>query len=330
VNCWAGSLCLLSLVFGGSALVAWTQVRSPANTPPVQTQQQKDEAPSRQGEGVFVFKKDVQEVVLHASVLDDKHHFVPDLGRDNFVVFENGQPQQVTFFHREDIPVALGIVIDNSSSMCDKRPAVNRAALNLVKASNPMDEVFVVNFNEEYYLDQDFTANIDKLQAALERVESRGRTALYDAIVASADHLKSNGRLEKRVLVVVTDGDDNSSRGTLETTIQRVQAENGPIIYTIGILGEERTKRTERSLNMVAESTGGVAYLPHDIGEVDEISRQVAHDIRNQYTIGYKPSTPQNQGGYRLIKVEARAPRHKKLVVRTRTGYFAGQERAAR
>ncbi len=270
----------------------------------------------------------MQNVVLHATVVDDKQHLVMNLSKDAFTVYEDGQPQRIIAFHHEDIPVALGIVIDNSGSMRDKRPKVNQAAINLVKASNPNDEVFVVNFNDEYYLDQDFTSHVDLLKDALDRIEARGGTALYDAIVASADHLKS-ARLEKKVLLVVTDGEDNASRESLEQAIRRLQADNGPTVYTIGLLGDEHARRAKRALQAVAEQTGGVAFFPKELSEVDEISQEVAHDIRNQYTLVYKPTIPQSRGGYRTIKVEAHAKGYKNLSVRTRSGYYASQERAA-
>jgi Ca-activated chloride channel family protein len=292
-------------------------------------QQQQGQAPSSENNGVYVFKKNVEEVQLHATVLDEKHRMVTDLTKQDFKVFENGQPQTITSFDRRDIPVALGIVIDNSGSMRDKRPAVNQAAINLVKASNPQDEVFIVNFNDEYYLDQDFTSNISKLKDGLEKIDSRGGTALYDAVVASADHLEKNAKLEKRVLLVVTDGEDNASRESLEQAIRRLQVENGPAVYTIGILGDDHQKRAKRALEALATSTGGMYYFPKDISQVDAISREVAHDIRNQYVIGYKPTAGNQDIGYRTVKVEAKAPGHGKLFVRTRTGYYSGEERAA-
>lgn len=279
--------------------------------------------------GVFVFHKQVEEVVLHATVLDAKQRFVTNLDKGAFTVYEEGHPQTITSFHREDIPVAMGIVVDNSGSMREKRQKVNAAALNLVRASNPNDEVFVVNFNDEYYLDQDFTANINKLKEAMEKIEARGGTALYDAVVASADWMK-RAKLEKKVIFVVTDGEDNASAQTLEPTIRRLQAENGPTVYAIGILGEEdHPKRAHRALQAMAERTGGIAFFPKTLDEVDEISRNVAHDIRNQYTIGYKPTTPKNQGGYRTVRVDAKSRSYGKLVVRTKSGYYAGGEAAS-
>jgi Ca-activated chloride channel homolog len=280
--------------------------------------------------GTFVFRKEVEEVVLHATVVDDKQHIVTNLDKGDFSVFEDGHPQVISSFRHEDIPVAMGIVVDNSGSMREKRQKVNAAALNLVRASNPNDQVFIVNFNDEYYLDQDFTSNINKLKEGLEKIEARGGTALYDAVVASADHLKKEARLEKKVILVVTDGEDNESSESLEQAVRRLQAENGPTVYAIGILEkEEHPKHAKRALQIMSERTGGIAFFPETLDEVDAISRAVAHDIRTQYTIGYKPTTPKDQGGYRQVKVDARAHGKGKLIVRTKSGYYAGPERAS-
>ena len=291
--------------------------------------QSAGQAPDTGDSGAFVFKKQVEEVVLHATVFDDKQHFVTNLEKNAFTVYENGQPQNITSFRHEDIPVSIGIVVDNSGSMREKRQKVNAAALNLVRASNPNDEVFVVNFNDEYYLDQDFTANINKLREALEKIETRGGTALYDAVVASADWLK-RGKLEKKVIFVVTDGEDTASTQSLEQAVRRLQAENGPTVYSIAILGdEEHPKRARRALQVMSDRTGGIAFFPKTLDEVDAISRSVAHDIRNQYTIGYKPSTPMSRGGYRTVKVDAKSHSYGKLLVRTKSGYYAGNQSAA-
>jgi Ca-activated chloride channel homolog len=335
---------LLILLPGLIALIATAQTTSQPNPPspalpaaPAATPadpkaaqaQTQDQTKSSQEDGsVFVFKKEVEEVVLHATVTDDKNHFVTTLDKDAFRVLENNKPQTITSFHHEDVPVAMGIVIDNSGSMREKRDKVNKAALNLVRSSNPQDQVFVVNFNDEYYLDQALTSDINKLREALEKVEARGGTALYDAIDASADYMKKNAKLQKKVLFVVTDGEDNASRDSLEEAVRHLQEENGPTVYAIGLLGEEKARRARRALETLAERTGGITFLPKTLDEVDEISRTVAHDIRNQYTIVYKPSTPKSVGGYRAIRVEAHAKGFSKLTVRTRSGYYPGQEHA--
>jgi Ca-activated chloride channel homolog len=288
------------------------------------------QSPDSADSGVFIFHKQVDEVLLHATVVDDKQHIVTNLDKGDFSVYEDGHQQTITSFRHEDIPVAMGIVVDNSGSMREKRQKVNAAALNLVRSSNPNDEVFIVNFNDEYYLDQDFTSNINKLKAGLEKIEARGGTALYDAVVASADHLKKEAKLEKKVIFVVTDGDDNESSESLEQAVRRLQAENGPTVYSIGILEkDEHPRHAKRALQIMSERTGGIVFFPNTLDEVDAISRTVAHDIRTQYAIGYKPTTPKSQGGYRQVKVSARSHSHGKLIVRTKSGYYAGPESAS-
>jgi VWFA-related protein len=299
---------------------------APAAPPQTQTEDKKNEQ-DQNDQGVFVFRKDVDEVLLHASVIDDKQHIITTLDRSAFTVFEDGKPQNIISFHQVDIPVSMGIIIDNSGSMREKRSKVNQAALNLVRSSNPKDEVFVVNFNDEYYLDQDFTNDLLKLKEALEKIDARGGTALFDAVVASADHLKLHGRLEKKVLFIVTDGEDNASSETLEQAVKHLQEENGPSVYAIGILGdEEHPKRAKKALDVMAQHTGGIAFFPKTLDEVDEISRTVARDIRNQYAIGYKPTNPRRNGGFRQIRVEAKTKGHGKMAVRTKSGYYAGAQ----
>ena len=328
-------LFMLLIALGLDATTASPQVQSPSAgqddaAPKSQSAPQSPSDKKLQDQGVFVFKKDVDEVLLHASVIDDKQHIVTNLDRSAFTVFEDGKEQSIISFHHEDIPVAMGIVIDNSGSMREKRNKVNQAALNLVRSSNSQDEVFVVNFNDEYYLDQDFTNDLLKMKEALEKIDAHSGTALYDAVVASAEHLKKEARLEKKVLFVVTDGEDNASNETLEMAIKQLQEESGPQVYAIGILGEEEhPKRAKRALEIIAQRTGGLAFFPKTLDEVDEISKTVAHDIRTQYTIGYKPTTPKGAGGFRTVKVEAKAKGHGKMTVRTKSGYYAGAHGAA-
>src|SRR5579863_1176618 len=335
-------LVLTFLVGSGLPMLppAWSQAAPQTQSTPTQsapaTPPAAGEAPAAESQensdknlndqGIFVFKKDVDEVMLHASVIDDHQHIVTNLDRSAFSVFEDGKPQQIISFHHVDIPVAMGIVIDNSGSMREKRNKVNQAALNLVRSSNPKDEVFIVNFNDEYYLDQDFTNDLLKLKEALEKIDARGGTALYDAVVASADQLGRNARLDKKVLFVVTDGEDNASNGNLEQAVKLLQEENGPSVYAIGILGdEEHPKRARKALEILAQHTGGIAFFPKTLDEVDAISKTVAHDIRNQYAIGYKPKIGRATGGFRTVRVEAKM-QGRKLTVRTKSGYYAGPQ----
>ncbi len=271
---------------------------------------------------MFVFKKQVEEVVLHATVYDADRRLVSGLDRSAFTVSEDGKPQTITSFRREDVPVAIGVVVDNSGSMRDKREDVNRAVLNLVRASNSEDQVFVVNFSQNFYLDQDFTSNVNLLQAALHQVSARGSTALYDAIVASAVHLENNRQLEKKVLLVITDGQDNMSQQTLREAMRKLQQANGPTVYAIGLLGSGLQQSGHEALQQLAAATGGVAYFPDSLDQVDSITRSVARDIRSQYMIAYKPNRQNAQPDYQSLKVEAHAPGYGPLTVRTRRGYY--------
>ena len=303
-------------------------VPSPAgatrNNDPTPSEQPGGQPITADADTTFVFKKEVREVILHGTVVDEQRRPVINLDRAAFTVFEDGVAQTTTSFHREDVPIALGIVIDNSGSMRDKRDKVNQAVLNLIRASNPQDQIFVVNFSQDSYLDQDFSSDISLLQQALLKASTRGNTALYDAIVASEIHLKNNTRVERKVLLVITDGRDNASQETLQEATRRLQQENGPTLYAIGLLGDGLQKSDSGALRSVADSTGGVAFFPHGLDEVDDITRTISRDIRNQFTIGYKPENHNQNGAYRAVEVKARARGYRNLVVRTRTGYYSG------
>ena len=266
-------------------------------------------------------------MVLHTTVMDDRGKFADGLKQDNFRVFEDKVEQKLSVFKREDIPVSMGLVIDNSGSMRDKRPRVNAAAITLVEASNPSDEAFVVNFNDDFYLDldKDFTNSVPELKEALERIDARGSTALYDAIIGSLDHVKK-GSKDKKVLLVVTDGEDNTSHNSLEKTIREIQ-KTDTVIYTIGLLSEESkrsAKRAKRALEDIAKASGGMSYFPENVSDVKNICEQVAHDIRNQYTLAYYPTNTKRDGTFRSVQVEVIPPRGRgKLVARTRNGYYA-------
>jgi VWFA-related protein len=295
------------------------------------TSQDSASSPLQTEEGGFVFKKKVEEVVLHAIVVDPQNHLISDLNRDAFNVFENGKQQKMTSFRHENVPLALGILIDNSGSMRPKRQKVNEAALNLVRSSNVQDEVFVVNFGEEYYLDQDFTGDVAKLKAALDKVQTSGSTALYDAIVASAAHIRRDARIQKRVLLVVTDGRDNASQESLDETVQQLQQADGPVVYVIAFVDETKgASSTIRALQAISLNTGGTAYFPKDLDQVDAITKSIGYDIRDQYVIGYKSSNPMAGHAYHAIEVQANDGDRHKLRVRTRTGYYSEETAASR
>ena len=276
--------------------------------------------------GVYTLHEDVDEVLLSCWVVDQKGHPVLDLNRRDFRVWEDGAPQAVSSFLHQDLPVSLGILIDSSGSMLDKRTAVDNAALRLIDESNPRDSAFVVNFNTRAYLDQPFTMDRIALQRGINHFEARGETAMYDAVAASADELAHHAKQPKQVLLIITDGADNASRLTRAEAIRRVEALGGPVVYTIGLLFDTDPRETQRAhddLEMLAQETGGLAYFPKSLDQVNEIASEVARDIRNQYTVGYHSTRPASLSGFRTVHVEAQAPGYKQLTVRTRKGYYA-------
>jgi VWFA-related protein len=273
----------------------------------------------------------VDLVVLHVTVADGSGQFVADLKQGNFRVFEQSIEQKLAFFSRDDIPVTMGLVIDNSGSMREKRDQVNAAAMTFVRTSNPQDEAFVVNFNDEYYLDTDgeFTSDPSNLHDALSRIDTRGSTALYDALIGSLAHLKK-GHKDKRVLLLVTDGEDTASEKTFEDAI-KASEESNATIYAIGVYSEDdlehdkrMVRRSKKVLSEIAEATGGLAYFPDKLEQVTPICEQVAREIRNQYTLGYYPVNTARDGTFRPVQVKVIPPNGRgKLSVRTRTGYYA-------
>jgi Ca-activated chloride channel homolog len=313
-------MCVLVGVLLFSGLRGFAQNPFPSAPPPPPPGQQDSSAKGP-------IQVSVNLVVLHTTVLDDRGRFAEGLKEENFRVFEDKAQQKLSLFKREDIPVSMGLVIDNSGSMREKRPRVNEAAITLVQASNKDDEAFVVNFNDDFYLDldKDFTNSISELKEALERIDSRGSTALYDALIGSLDHLKKASK-DKRVLLVVTDGEDNTSRNSLEKTVREIQRTN-TVIYTIGLLGEEKGKnkaKAKKALQQIATASGGLAFFPESVDDVHNICEQVAHDIRNQYTLGYYPTNDRRDGSYRSVQVDIIPPRGRgKLVARTRNGYYS-------
>ena len=277
--------------------------------------------------GKYTLHTDAYEVRLNASVFDQTGHSVQTLDQDAFRVYEDGVVQSIASFRHEDLPVSLGILIDSSGSMYDKRAAVDQASLDLIKLSNPEDEAFLVDFSWEAFIDQDFTSDISKLQQGLSYIKSSGGTAIYDALVASADYLTKNAKHPKQVLLVVTDGEDNASSATLEQAIRRIQDFDGPVIYCIGLLfgddaDKSESRHARRVLETLSEETGGQAYFPRSLKEVDPIAKEVAEDIRTQYSIAYHSTKSPTLGGYRQVHVDAKAKGFGKLSVRTRSGYF--------
>jgi Ca-activated chloride channel homolog len=300
------SIAALSLL--ASFCAVWAQ------TPPPQPPSSSEEP---------TFSIGTRLVVLPVSVLNKDGKLVTDLQQKSFKVFENGVEQPIKVFRREDVPISLGIIIDNSGSMREKRQRVETASLDLVRASNPQDEVFIVNFNDDPFLDVPMTSDIKKMEEGIARIDSRGGTAMREAISGAIDYVKEKGHRQKKVLLVITDGNDNASNISLEKLVSRAQ-QGEVLVYCIGLLNEEERREArlaKRALDTISRDSGGVAFYPKGAAEVDAIALQVAHEIRNQYTIAYSPTVQQMDGSFRQIKVTVNGPGHP--LVRTRTGYYA-------
>lgn len=267
-------------------------------------------------------RSETRLVVLHVSVTDKSGTPIPKIPQTAFKVFENNEPQGITLFRREDIPVSLGLIIDDSGSMKDSRQKVEQAALNLVKASKRDDEVFVVNYSDTAFLDVELTGDLKKLEEGVQRRDSRGGTAMRDALSMSLDYMNKEAKKAKRVLLVVTDGEDNASSTTLERLVAQSR-QSEVLIYAIGLLNNEdarASRRAKRALQELANATGGLAFFPSTLDEVNQISATVAEELRNQYVVGYNPTNSALDGSFRQIKVTVD---NVKGSVRTRTGYYA-------
>jgi Ca-activated chloride channel family protein len=285
---------------------------------------------SRQA-GEFKISTEIDLVLLDVSVKNAKGNYVSGLNKENFRIYEGGALQPISEFASGDVPVAVGLVMDNSGSMRSKRPRLIDAGLAFIKASNPQDEIFIVNFSDEVRCglpeSVPFTDDVSLLRSALSRDRPQGRTALYDAITFALKHLESSRR-GRKALVVVSDGGDNSSSCSLQQMMQLIQ-ESPATIYTVGIYEPDDAERNPRVLKHIARLSGGDCFLPYDFEDVAAICTRIANDIRSRYTIGYKPVRTSDQAVLRKIRVEAIAMDGKKLNVRTRTSYVLPERVAA-
>ncbi|MFI5175915.1 MAG: VWA domain-containing protein [Terriglobia bacterium] len=303
--------CLVALLF----LIFLSRVVCPQEGPPAESRQTDP----------YTIRMDVEMVILRATVQNHKGVLVSGLGKDDFQVYEDGVLQHITYFTHQDTPVTVGLVVDNSGSMGPKRAEVIAAALAFAQSSNPEDQMFVINFNEHVSFglpaDTAFTDQPAQLEIALSRIAARGETALYDAMSAAIEHMKKGNR-DKKVLIVVSDGGDNASKHTLDQ-VMALAMKSDVIIYTLGLFEPEDPDKNPHVLRQFAKATGGKAFLPDRLKDVVPICEQIAHDIRNQYTIAYASFNEKQDGNYRVVAVKAVAAGSGRLIVRTRPGYYA-------
>lgn len=271
----------------------------------------------------YTLKVNSDLVLLDVGVKDAKGNYVAGLGKENFQVLENGRLQTVTQFAHDDAPVTVGLVIDTSGSMLRKYSQVVAAASIFLGASNPKDEIFVVNFNDKVIEgqppDQLFSDNTEKLRATLNMTRPSGQTALYDAVIQGLTHL-GWGKQDKKTLLLVSDGGDNRSKHTLED-VRRMVEQSRATIYTIGLFDEDNPDRNPKVLRQLSDISGGETYLPQETNEVLGICRQIAADIRARYTVGYVPSEGSAKGVHK-VKVNASESGGRKLIVHSRSSYL--------
>jgi VWFA-related protein len=270
-----------------------------------------------------VFRSGTHLVVLQATVTNGRGELVTNLDQQAFRVFENDKLQAITLFRRDDVPVSIGVLIDNSGSMRVLRPKVEAAALAFARASNPQDQIFVVNFADKVKLDVPMTDDIRVLEAGIARVDSIGGTAMRDAVEMADGYLRDNATLDRRVLLVITDGIDNASLATRDRIRHQAESE-GTVIYAVGLFHDQEPSRAgagRHELKDLTEQTGGAAYFPTSVEQVESVAVALAHQIRNQYTIAYVPLNERADGSYRTIRVTASGP--DRYTVHTRPGYRA-------
>ncbi|HXD18315.1 MAG TPA: VWA domain-containing protein [Vicinamibacterales bacterium] len=282
-----------------------------------------------QGEDEQVFKAGAELVVLHVNVFNGRSDAVEGLPQKAFTVFEDETPQEISFFNGGDVPVTVGLVIDNSTSMLTERELVTAGTGAFAQSSHPEDEMFAIVFNEHVRRGLPdtvaFTRNRLQLQASLARYPAGGKTALYDAVIEGLNHL-DRGSYQKHVLVVLSDGGDNASRHTEKEMLDRVAMSNA-IVYTVVDPDVFSPGEGDRDvLKRLAKLSGGVAYFPKNSRDVVKDFEEIAANIRRGYSIGYVPPAAQHvHNQTHRVKVLVRAPGHKDLSVRVRREYMESE-----
>jgi Ca-activated chloride channel homolog len=282
----------------------------------------------------FTIGVNVDLVLMYTSVFDKSGHFIAGLKKDNFKIFEDGSPQSIVSFSQEDVPISMGILLDLSGSMKNKIDQVNKAALAFIRASNPQDQVFLIGFNDEVELLQDYTSDIDEITDALDNTVVTGGTALYDSLYLGVQKAHS-GSKPKKAVVVITDGEDRDSYYKLDEMVSKVQ-ESDVQIFSIGLIDDvpdrgffgrwskSAPEKAHDTLMRISEETGGKAYFPGKLTDIHTIVDEIARDLRSQYSIGYFSSNSARDGSFRRVKIElsgAAASNH----ARYRRGYFASK-----
>jgi Ca-activated chloride channel family protein len=292
--------------------------------------QQAQSGPARAtGQSAISVKTEL--VVLPVSVTDANGNFISDLTLPSFRVYENGQMQDVTAFHEGDTPVTVGLIVDHSRSMGPKLSEVAAAVSAFAQSSNTQDEMFVVDFNDDVSVElmhgKPFSSDPRELAKAVSAVRATGRTALYDAVAEGIIHLQL-GRWEKKALIIVSDGGDNASQQKYSQVLALAQRSQA-VIYSIGLVDADEDEENPDVLRRLSKNTGGLAFFPTSAESVADISKRIAQDLREQYTLGFVPEKTGAKDSFRKLTVKVDAPGHGKLHVRTRPGYFRPEQQQA-
>lgn len=341
VATWAG-LCLTFFIASISIYPLYPQEKPQdreRNRPTKPELESRIPLPPQEKPKDYTIGINVDLVLMYTSVFDKNNRFVGDLKKDNFKVFEDGIEQSIASFTQEDVPISMGILMDLSGSMRGKIDQVNKAALAFIRASNPQDQVFLIGFNEEVELLQDYTSDIDEVTDSLENIVVTGGTAVYDAIHLGVQKAQS-GVKAKKAIVVITDGEDRDSYYKLDELVSKVQ-ESDVQVFCIGFLNAAPEKglfgrwsktapeKAHDALERISEETGGKAFFPSKVTDIHSIVSEIASELRSQYSIGYFSSNAARDGSFRRVKIEIRGLDDSKRQLRYRRGYYAPKPETA-
>ena len=279
--------------------------------------------------GFSSLKIDVDLVLVSATVTDHSRRFVTGLEKQHFRIFEDKIEQEIRHFSNEDVPTSIGLLFDVSSSMGDKIARARDAAVAFLKTSNPADEYLLIAFADRPSVEEDFTSDISEIQNRLVHKRAKGSPTLYDAIYLALEKMKQANHSKKAILLI-TDGEDTRSRYSL-INVRNAVKEADVQIFAIGIVNSyysdlARGRSGRGILEQITEITGGRAYFPNSVYELEDICTKIAIELKNQYMLGYSSTNRAKDGRWRKIKVKMNTPRGlHSLSVRTKTGYYGPQ-----
>jgi Ca-activated chloride channel family protein len=290
----------------------------------------QSDGPSTQGRGQPSFRTGVELVSLNVTVADAMGRYATDLQQEDFNVFEDGVKQDVTFFSRANLPIALALLLDTSASMDTKLPTAQEAAIGFAHRLRPQDLAEVIDFDSRVVVLQSFTANPVELEQAIRKTAAGGSTSLYNAIYIALKDLKkivakNVDEIRRQAIVVLSDGEDTSSLLPFEEVLDLAKRSE-TAIYAIGLRSNEGAsagskifKEAEFVLRQLTQETGGRAFFPSLASELNGVYTQISDEISSQYTVGYTSRNPKRDGAWRRIVVRVNRPN---VTARTKQGYF--------